>query len=289
MSFKVKDIVGNVFYTERKQQEEEKKKAKALSDTVNNVFGETQKDTKSSYNPFLKQNGELVNPLLNYQTILDNPNVSQVAKNYITQATGLSPTPTEETEESGTITTPIIDTPIIKNKQEITQPEESQQEKTQTKDETQTSSFAESVGKRVANTAKYSNSAATGQCVWYVRGRATEKLGKDTGAIGNANEMWYNAKSDAKVSAKSENIKPNMIVSYKYGTSNAGKTYGHVIYIEDVVGDTVYYTEGGSGYYKSGKDGVVKTATRQGILEGVNTSGGRMGSNVIGFIDLSKY
>ncbi len=144
-------------------------------------------------------------------------------------------------------------------------------------------------GSRVANSASYNNDAAKGQCVWYVRGRAKEKLGVDTGAIGNANEMYYNAKDSAKVSASAENIKPNMIVSYSKGTGSAGQTYGHVIFIEDVVGDTVYYTEGGSGYYQNGTDGVVKTATKQGILDGVNTSGARMGSGVLGFIDLTKY
>lgn len=144
-------------------------------------------------------------------------------------------------------------------------------------------------GTRIANTASYNNDAAKGQCVWYVRGRAKEKLGVDTGAIGNANQMYYNAKGSAKVTASAENIKPNMIVSYNKGTSPAGQSYGHVIYIEDVVGDTVYYTEGGSGYYQNGTDGVVKTATRQGIIDGVNTSGSRMGSEVLGFIDLSKY
>lgn len=149
--------------------------------------------------------------------------------------------------------------------------------------------FVDMVGTRVANTANYNNSAAKGQCVWYVRGRANEKLGKDTGAIGNANEMWYNAKEDAKLSATSNNIKPNSIISYKYGSGNLGQKYGHVIFIEDVVGDTVYYTEGGSGYYKNGTDGVVKTATKEQILQGVNSSGSRIGSNVIGIIDLSKY
>lgn len=144
-------------------------------------------------------------------------------------------------------------------------------------------------GVKIANTNNYHNSAATGQCVWYVRGRASEKLGKDTGAIGNGNQMWYNAKPAAKLSATADNIKPNIIVSYKNGVSSAGKKYGHVIFIEDVVGDTVYYTEGGSGYHKNGTDGVVKTATRQGILNGVNSNGSRMGSGVIGFIDLSKY
>lgn len=144
-------------------------------------------------------------------------------------------------------------------------------------------------GNRITNTANYNNDAAKGQCVWYVRGRASEKLGVDPGAIGNANQMYYNAKDSAKVTATKDNIRPNMIVSYGTGTSSEGQNYGHVIFIEDVVGDTVYYTEGGSGYYKNGTDGVVKTASRQGIIDGVNSSGTRMGSNVIGFIDLSKY
>lgn len=33
-------------------------------------------------------------------------------------------------------------------------------------------------GVKIANTNNYHNSAATGQCVWYVRGRASEKLGQ---------------------------------------------------------------------------------------------------------------
>lgn len=61
-----------------------------------------------------------------------------------------------------------------------------------------------------------------------------------------------------------------------------------MIYIEDVVGDTVYYTEGGSSYYKNGTDGVVKTASKQDILNGVNSNGGKIGSGLIGFIDLQK-
>ena len=144
-----------------------------------------------------------------------------------------------------------------------------------------------SPGTRIANTGSYNNDAAKGQCVWYVRGRAKEKLGKSTSAMGNANEMYYNAPEKAKISASASNLRPNMIVSYKNGTSSAGAKYGHVIYIEDVVGDTVYYTEGGSGYYKNGTDGVVKTASRQQIMNGVNSNGARIGSNVIGFIDVN--
>lgn len=43
-------------------------------------------------NPFLNANGELVNKYINYQKVLDNPGVASVAKKYITQATGLTPT-----------------------------------------------------------------------------------------------------------------------------------------------------------------------------------------------------
>ena len=143
-------------------------------------------------------------------------------------------------------------------------------------------------GKKVANTNSYNNSAATGQCVWYVRGRMKEKTGKDTGAVGNANEMWYNVSNNAKLPATADSIKPNTIASYQTGTSDGGKKYGHVIYIEDVIGDTVYYTEGGSSYHNNGTDGVVKTASKSGILNGVNSNGSRFGSGLIGFIDVSK-
>lgn len=90
MSLKLKDIIGNIFYTDEKAKAEEQNQSDSLQQKTNNVFGQ------NTYNPFLKNNGELINPLLNYQKILDNPNISQKAKNYITQATGLSPTVTEQ-------------------------------------------------------------------------------------------------------------------------------------------------------------------------------------------------
>ena len=89
MSIKLKDIVGNIFHTEEKSNNEETQKTAQLQQKTNNVFGKTD-----SYNPYLKKNGELVNPYLNYQQILDNPNVSNKAKEYITQATGLTQTQT---------------------------------------------------------------------------------------------------------------------------------------------------------------------------------------------------
>ena len=98
MSFKVKDIVGNVFYTERKQKAADEKKLADLSQTVSNVFGDTKKHTSTSFNPFLKSNGELVNPFLNYQKILDNPEIASKTKDYIQKATGLTPTATASTQ-----------------------------------------------------------------------------------------------------------------------------------------------------------------------------------------------
>lgn len=84
--------MGNIFHTDEKAKSEEAQKSANLLQKANTVFGTTPTSQTDTYNPFLKKNGELLNPLLNYQKLLDNPNISQRAKNYITQATGLSPT-----------------------------------------------------------------------------------------------------------------------------------------------------------------------------------------------------
>ena len=258
-----------------------------LKTTYNNLFGENKKDYSAAarkaygeYNPFLDKNGNLFNPHIDYQKLIDSPNVKSKTKEYITQATGLVPTVNYTVPET-------------EYKRE-TVPEKDYVPETETVQNTSPaaksySSYAESVGKKIANTASYKDSPYKGECVWYVRNRMNEKLGKDTGAIGNANEMWYNAKQSAKLSATLDNIKPNIIVSYKQGGGSVGQKYGHVIYVEDVVGDTVYYTEGGQGYHKKGTDGVVKTTTKEGLLKGVGSGGSLIGSGVIGFIDTNKY
>ncbi|MEE0840498.1 MAG: glucosaminidase domain-containing protein, partial [Acutalibacteraceae bacterium] len=147
------------------------------------------------------------------------------------------------------------------------------------------SNLSNKVGSKIANVSGYNNSAAKGQCVWYVRGRMKQKLGKETGALGNGNQMWYNAKKSARLAPIATNIKPNTIASYKTGLSSAGKKYGHVIYIEDVVGDTVYYTEGGSYYYNNGTIGTLKKASTKEILNGSS----KFGYGLIGFIDAENY
>ena len=247
-------------------------------------------------NPFLKSDGTLANKYLNYQKILDNPNTSPVIAQKITQATGLVSSVRPQTQSMPPASPTDASQLTGRDKtyaetygQNYSDYRASANTSAASQGDQRVSSFAKSVGKKVANTGSYNNSAAKGQCVWYVRGRAQEKLGVNLGSMGNGNQMWYNAKDDAKLAPTAANIKPNTIVSYKYGTSSAGKKYGHVIYIEDVVGDTVYYTEGGTTYHNNGTDGVIKTATRQGILDGVNNNGGHMGSGVIGIIDLNKY
>lgn len=52
-------------------------------------------------NPFLDKNGNLVNPYIDYQKILDNGSVSAKTKDFIQQATGLSPAVTAMPIQSG--------------------------------------------------------------------------------------------------------------------------------------------------------------------------------------------
>ena len=65
-------------------------------DKVSKLMGKDS-DKKRSYNPFLKSDGTLVNKYIDYQGVLDNPNVSANAKKFISEATGLAPTVTEQT------------------------------------------------------------------------------------------------------------------------------------------------------------------------------------------------
>ena len=51
------------------------------------------------------------------------------------------------------------------------------------------------------------------------------------------------------------------------------------------VGDTVYYTEGGSYYYNNGTIGTLKKASKKEILNGSS----KFGYGLIGFIDAANY
>lgn len=289
MSLKLRDIVGNIFHTKEKEETESNNATLNAQNKVNQVYG-INPSLKKEYNPFLKRNGELVNPYIDYQKLLDNPNTSSTIKKYIKNATGLIPTeveqPTVNIATQNNVTNGSVNKVTNKATGETTPVAT---HTTPTQKNVGTGEFKNLVGQRITDTSKYNNGAAKGQCVWYALGRATERNGKNITIGGNGNSMYYQAKKESQLSATPDNLKGNTLLCYNKGTSSAGQKYGHVIFIEDVVGDTVYYTEGGSGYYKNGTDGVIKTATKEQILQGVNSAGSRIGSEPVGLIDLSKY
>ena len=61
-----------------------------LKNKTSKIYGNGQ--ASKGYNPFLRKDGQLVNPYIDYQRILDNSGVTQKAKDFIQQATGLTPT-----------------------------------------------------------------------------------------------------------------------------------------------------------------------------------------------------
>lgn len=63
-----------------------------IKNKIKNMYGTKE---EKEYNPFLKSDGTLLNPYINYQQVLDNPNVNNTAKRYIANATGLTPSTTK--------------------------------------------------------------------------------------------------------------------------------------------------------------------------------------------------
>lgn len=133
-----------------------------------------------------------------------------------------------------------------------------------------------SVGSKV-NMSGFDMSAGNkNECVWYVRNRARTKAGKNTGIYGNASTWWR----QAKASSKSSSPKADSIACFSQDSKQRG--YGHVVYIEAVSGDTIYYTEGGQGYAKNGTQGMVKQAKRSDFES-------KLFGSFQGYIDLSAY
>ena len=119
--------------------------------------------------------------------------------------------------------------------------------------------YSKNLGKRIAdfsNVKIYSSkNGIVGQCVWYVRCRALEKLGKNTGIMGNAN-LWYSSAVSKKLPTG------NLLKSDSIACFNNGN-YGHVIYVEYVSGNTIYYTEANSNADNklSSDDGILKKSS----------------------------
>ncbi len=81
--------------------------------------------------------------------------------------------------------------------------------------------------------------------MWYVRSRAKEKVRVNTGITGDG-KTWYN-----QAKHKGTALRGDSIACFNNGQ------WGHVIYIEYVNDNTVYYTEANVG----GTDGVLKKST----------------------------
>lgn len=119
--------------------------------------------------------------------------------------------------------------------------------------------YSKYVGKRLANFSNskiYNNTnGIVGQCVWYVYCRTIEKSGKSIGIHGNANEWWSSAKSMGLRTSASP-------ISNSIACFNCG-TYGHVIFVENVTGNTVYYTECNTpaNNILDANDGILKKTT----------------------------
>ena len=115
------------------------------------------------------------------------------------------------------------------------------------------------VGYVLANfnhSAYYNNGSSWGQCVWYVKGRAKEKLGHSVWSImGNANQ-WYSLarNAGAPTSSNVNDVRSNSILCRSGGSTG----YGHIVYIEHVDNSSpekwVYYTESNVG----GTNGALK-------------------------------
>lgn len=87
----------------------------------------------------------------------------------------------------------------------------------------------------------FTESGYKGQCTWFAYGRAEEKLGINlpNEFYGNAIDWWYANLKDHVYNYGTE-PKPNSIVVWYGGP----RGYGHVAFVEDVIGDTVFFNEG---------------------------------------------
>lgn len=99
-----------------------------------------------------------------------------------------------------------------------------------------------------------------GQCTWYCWGRAYEKCGRSLVIkYPNSGKYWYKnyVSGGAGIMDGSSPPVANAIASF------SGGKFGHVVFIEDVCGSTIYYTEANanSDGVVSPDDGIVKITT----------------------------
>ncbi|MHC6180535.1 SH3 domain-containing protein [Clostridium sp. JNZ X4-2] len=101
----------------------------------------------------------------------------------------------------------------------------------------------------------------TGQCTWFTYGRVLEKLGISLPSefYGNAVDWWYANAKDNIYSYGSEPKANSIIV---WGGGSVG--YGHVGFVEEVDGDTVYFNEGNFNI-RGNYDGNIKSLSKEAI------------------------
>jgi uncharacterized repeat protein (TIGR02543 family) len=97
-----------------------------------------------------------------------------------------------------------------------------------------------------------------GECTWYACGRAYEKTGTEIywrtgdGRLGNAKE-WLTCAANYGYKCGTE-PRVNSVIVW------TGGTYGHVAYIEDIVGNTLYISES-NRIYHTYSEGTIDTST----------------------------
>lgn len=102
--------IKNMLNLENDWKEKSAEKSSRVNNMLTQLYGENtdepdvganENESKTkpvgSINLFMKKDGSLVNPYMDYQKILDGNTASSVTKNFITQATGLTPTAKQDT------------------------------------------------------------------------------------------------------------------------------------------------------------------------------------------------
>lgn len=137
--------------------------------------------------------------------------------------------------------------------------------------ESSSGSLSGKLGQRLANfnSAAYNSASPfmngcdySGQCTWYCWGRAYEKTGIRLNTIHHANTWLRELNTQGARVVWDSNAPRKDSIAVK--TSGA---YGHVMYIEDVVGDTVYYTEANVPMNNDvdSNDGILKATSKSGM------------------------
>ena len=130
------------------------------------------------------------------------------------------------------------------------------------------------------------------QCVGFAYARLEEKLGlsPDFSSGAGAKDIPWNAPNGAtRTSSFGQKYRIDV---YKYDngshlTANSwacfgsgSSYYGHVIYVEEVIGNTVYYTESGTRMWKNGSAGKLKSKSKSDFVYKCDSGGSYVGTIV---------